>query len=102
VDDPAMHRAMLAYQSDSWLLGSCTLAHGITWMTPGFQSASLDHAVWLHDDFRIDDWLLYSCDSPWSGRGRGFNRGSIFTRDGRLVASAAQEGLIRVREAKSA
>jgi acyl-CoA thioesterase II len=101
VDDPAMHRAMLAYQSDSWLLGSCTLAHGITWMTPGFQSASLDHAVWLHDDFRIDDWLLYSCDSPWSGRGRGFNRGSIFTRDGRLVASAAQEGLIRVREAKS-
>ncbi len=101
VDDPAMHRAMLAYQSDSWLLGSSTLAHGITWMTPGFQSASLDHAVWLHDDFRIDDWLLYSCDSPWTGRGRGFNRGAIFTRDGRLVATAAQEGLIRVREPKA-
>ncbi len=101
IDDPAMHRAMLAYQSDSWLLGSSTLAHGITWMTPGFQSASLDHAVWLHDEFRVDDWLLYSCDSPWTGRGRGFNRGSIFTRDGRLVATSAQEGLIRVREPKS-
>ncbi len=100
VDDPAMHRAMLAYQSDSWLLGTCTLAHGVTWLTPGFQSASLDHAVWLHGDFRVDDWLLYSCDSPWSGRGRGFNRGSIYTRDGRLVATCAQEGLIRVRTPK--
>jgi acyl-CoA thioesterase II len=97
VDDPAMHRAMLAYQSDSWLLGTCTLAHGVTFMMPGLQSASLDHAVWLHDDFRVDDWMLYSCDSPWSGRGRGFNRGAIYTRDGRLVATCAQEGLIRVR-----
>ncbi|MFM2411595.1 MAG: hypothetical protein RL481_2423 [Pseudomonadota bacterium] len=97
VDDPAMHRAMLAWQSDSWLLGTCTLAHGITWLTPGFQSASLDHAIWLHDDFRVDDWLLYSCDSPWTGRGRGFNRGAIYTRDGRLVASVAQEGLVRLR-----
>lgn len=97
VDDPAMHRAMLAYQSDSWLLGTCTLAHGVTFMMPGFQSASLDHAVWLHDEFRVDDWLLYSCDSPWSGRGRGFNRGAIYTRDGRLVATCAQEGLIRLR-----
>lgn len=96
-DDPAVHRAMLAYQSDSWLLGTCTLAHGVTFMMPGFQSASLDHAVWLHDDFRVDDWLLYSCDSPWSGRGRGFNRGAIYTRDGRLVATCAQEGLIRLR-----
>lgn len=97
VDDPAVHRAMLAYQSDSWLLGTCTLAHGVTWMTPGMMSASLDHAVWLHGDFRVDDWLLYSCDSPWTGRGRGFNRGSIYTRDGRLVATCAQEGLIRLR-----
>jgi acyl-CoA thioesterase II len=96
-DEPAVHRAMLAYQSDSWLLGTCTLAHGVTFMMPGFQSASLDHAVWLHDDFRVDDWLLYSCDSPWSGRGRGFNRGAIYTRDGRLVATCAQEGLIRLR-----
>lgn len=97
VDDPAMHRAMLAYQSDSWLLGTCTLAHGVTWLTPGMMTASLDHAVWLHDDFRVDDWMLYSCDAPWTGRGRGFNRGSIYSRDGRLVATAAQEGLIRLR-----
>jgi acyl-CoA thioesterase II len=97
VDDKAMHRAMLAYQSDSWLLGTCTLAHGLTWLTPGFQSASLDHAIWLHDDFRVDDWLLYSCESPWTGHGRGFNRGAIFTREGRLVATCAQEGLIRMR-----
>ncbi len=97
VDDPAMHRSMLAYQSDSWLLGTCTLAHGVTWLTPGMMSASLDHTVWLHDDFRVDDWLLYSCDSPWTGHGRGFNRGAIYTRDGRLVATCAQEGLIRLR-----
>lgn len=102
VDDPAMHRAMLAYQSDSWLLGTCTLAHGVTWLTPGMMTASLDHAIWLHDDFRVDDWLLYSCDSPWSGRGRGFNRGAIYTRDGRLVATCAQEGLIRLRSSSSA
>jgi acyl-CoA thioesterase II len=96
-DDAALHRAMLVYQSDSWLLGTCTLAHGVTWLTPGMMTASLDHAVWLHGDFRIDDWMLYSCDSPWTGKGRGFNRGSIYTRDGRLVASCAQEGLIRLR-----
>ncbi len=94
-DDLAMHRAMLAYQSDSWLLGTSTLPHGITWFSPGFQSASLDHAVWLHSEFRVDDWLLYSCESPWTGRGRGYNRGTIFTRDGRLVATCTQEGLVR-------
>jgi acyl-CoA thioesterase II len=94
-DDLAMHRAMLAYQSDSWLLGTSTLPHGITWFSPGFQSASLDHAVWLHDEFRVDDWLLYSCESPWTGRGRGYNRGTIFTRNGRLVATCTQEGLVR-------
>ena len=59
------------------------------------QSASLDHAIWLHDDFRCDDWMLYVTDSPWAGHARGFNRGRIYTRDGRLVASVAQEGLIR-------
>jgi acyl-CoA thioesterase II len=97
-DDAALHRAMLAYQSDSWLLGTSMLPHGVTWMSPGFMSASLDHAIWLHDDFRVDDWLLYSCDSPWTGRGRGFNRGAIYTRDGRLVATCAQEGLVRMRK----
>ncbi len=97
-DDPAMHRAILAYASDMLLLGTATLPHGVNWLTPGFQTASLDHALWLHEDFRADDWLLYTCDSPWAGHARGFNRGRIFARDGRLVASVAQEGLIRMRD----
>ena len=94
---PSMHQAMLAYASDMYLLGTSTRPHGVNWMVDNLQTASLDHALWLHDDIRIDDWLLYATDSPWAGRGRGFNRGSIFTRDGRLVASVAQEGLIRRR-----
>lgn len=97
-DDPAMHRAALAYASDMALLGTCVLPHGVSLMTPGLQVASLDHALWLHEGFRADDWLLYTSDSPWAGHGRGFNRGRIFTRDGRLVASVAQEGLIRMRK----
>ena len=96
-DDPNMHRAILAYASDMTLLGTATLAHGINWKT-NVQTASLDHAVWLHEDFRVDQWLLYSCDSPWAGHARGFNRGKIYTQDGRLVASAAQEGLMRIRD----
>lgn len=96
-DDPALHRAMLAYASDMALLGTSLLPHGLTWLNPKLQSASLDHAVWLHEPFRADEWLLYSCDSPWSGHARGFNRGQIFNREGRLVASTAQEGLIRRR-----
>jgi acyl-CoA thioesterase II len=99
-DDANIHRAILAYASDSYLLSTSTIPHGLNWMSPGFQSASLDHALWLHDDFRVDDWMLYSCDSPWTGRSRGFNRGAIYTRDGRLVASAAQEGLVRIRQEK--
>ncbi len=97
-DDKAMHRAILAYASDMSLLGTATLAHGVSWITHKLQTASLDHTVWLHEDFRADDWLLYVCDSPWAGHARGFNRGKIFARDGRLVASCAQEGLIRLRE----
>jgi acyl-CoA thioesterase II len=99
-DDLALHRAMLAYASDMTLLGTCMMPHGVTWMDGRVQTASLDHAVWLHEPFRFDDWLLYTTDSPWSGHSRGFNRGRIYSRDGRLVASVAQEGLIRVREAK--
>ena len=72
--------------------------HGVSWMTRKMQSASLDHAVWFHDEVRMDEWLLYSTDSPWSGGGRGYNRGSIFNREGKLVASTAQEGLIRVKD----
>lgn len=97
-DDPALHRAMLAYASDMSLLGTCMLPHGVNWMTSKIQTASLDHTVWLHEPFRFDEWLLYTTDSPWAGHARGFNRGRIFTRDGRLVASCAQEGLIRLRE----
>ena len=96
-DDPAMHRAVLSYASDMALLGTCMLPHGVNWTTPGFQSASLDHSIWLHEDFRADEWLLYATDSPWAGHARGMNRGQVFTQDGRLVATVAQEGLIRQR-----
>lgn len=97
-DDPALHRAMLTYASDMALLGTCMLPHGVSWMTGKVQTASLDHAVWLHEPFRFDEWLLYSTDSPWSGHSRGFNRGRIYSQDGRLVASVAQEGLIRLKD----
>ncbi len=97
-DDPALHRAMLAYASDMTLLGTCMLPHGVSWMSGNVQTASLDHAVWLHEPFRFDEWLLYTTDSPWAGHSRGFNRGRIYSRDGRLVASCAQEGLIRLRK----
>jgi acyl-CoA thioesterase-2 len=94
---PDMHRAMLAWASDMHLLGTTMRPHGLSWTRPGVQTASLDHALWFHDEVRVDEWLLYSTDAPWSGRGRGFNRGMIFARDGRLVASVAQEGLMRKR-----
>ncbi|PKP91062.1 MAG: acyl-CoA thioesterase II [Alphaproteobacteria bacterium HGW-Alphaproteobacteria-16] len=97
-DDPALHRAVLAYASDMMLLATATLPHGVNWMTRNLQSASLDHAVWLHEPLRADEWLLYATDSPWAGHARGFNRGKIYTEDGRLVASVAQEGLMRLRE----
>lgn len=94
-DDPALHRAVLAYASDMTLLGTSLLPHAMSWAAGTAKGASLDHAIWFHDDFRADDWLLYACDSPWAGQARGMARGRIFTRDGRLVAETAQEGLIR-------
>ena len=94
-DDPRVHRAILAYASDMSLLGTCALPHGLSWARGEVMSASLDHVVWFHEPFRVDEWLLYATDSLWSGNGRGFNRGRVFTRDGRLVASVAQEGMIR-------
>ena len=97
---PDMHRSILAYASDMRLMGTAMLPHGVNWFTRNIQGASLDHALWLHEDFRIDDWLLFATDSPWSGGARGFNRGLIFTRDGRLVASVSQEGLMRDRGAR--
>ena len=100
-DDPRVHRAVLAHASDMTLLGTAILPHGLSWARGEVMSASLDHTIWFHEPFRVDEWLLYATDSPWSGAGRGFNRGRIFTRDGRLVASVAQEGMIRRRVAKS-
>ena len=94
-DDPAIHRGALAFSSDFGLMGTGLLPHDKTFSDGDVMTASLDHALWFHGDFRADDWLLYHMDSPWAGGGRGFNRGRIFTRDGRLVANAAQEGLMR-------
>ncbi len=97
VDDaPELHRALLAYASDFYLLGTTTFPHGISYYQPNVQMASLDHAMWFHRPFRVDDWLLYSLDSPTAQNARGLARGQFFTRDGILVASTAQEGLIRV------
>lgn len=99
-DDPRVHRAVLAYLSDMQLLGTSVMPHGLSWMRGEVKSASLDHAIWFHAPFRADEWLLYTCDSPWSGGSRGFNRGQIF-QDGRLVASVAQEGMIRRTEPRA-
>ncbi len=98
VDTPALHRALLAFASDFNLIGTATLPHGISLATHHMQMASLDHALWFHRPFRMDEWLLYACDSPTAQGARGFARGQVFTRDGRLVASSAQEGLIRLRD----
>ena len=95
-DDEVLHQSMLAYASDFHLLGTATFPHGVSYLQPNVQMASLDHAMWFHRPFRIDDWLLYSCDSPSAEGARGLSRGSIYTREGVLVASTAQEGLIRV------
>lgn len=100
-DTPEMHRAIITYASDYTLLGTAALPHGLSWMRGELIGASLDHAVWFHSDARADEWLLYVTDSPFSGGGRGFNRGRIFTRDGRLVASVAQEGVVRKRKQKT-
>jgi len=96
-DDPALHQCVLAYASDLTLLDTSMLPHAISWWSEKLQTASIDHAMWFHRPFRADEWLLYAQDSPSASGARGFNRGSVFTRDGRLVASVAQEGLIRRR-----
>ena len=96
-DDLALHQCVLAYASDMTLLDACLAPHGRTLFEKDFMATSLDHALWLHRPFRADDWLLYAQDSPNLHGARGFSRGLIFTRDGTLVASVAQEGLVRLR-----
>ena len=95
-DSIALHQCVLAYASDMTLMDASVRPHAIPWSNPEFQTASLDHAMWFHEPLRTDEWLLYTQDSPHSGHARGFNRGSFYTRDGRLVASATQEALIRL------
>ncbi len=95
-DDPALHRHLLAYASDFNFLGTAIQPHGVSWLTPGIRMASLDHSMWFHRSFRLDDWLLYSVDSPAAAGGRALVRGQFFTRDGVLVASTTQEGVIRM------
>ena len=94
-DDPSLHRYLLAYASDFRFLGTAMKPHGLSWLQPGVQIASLDHAMWFHRPFRMDDWLLHVMESPSAGGARGLARGRFFSRDGTLVATTSQEGLIR-------
>lgn len=97
-DDEMLHRRLLAYVSDFFLLDTATLPHGTSLLRPQLIMASIDHAMWFHRTLRVDDWLLYAMDSPSASGARGFARAGIFARDGRLVASAAQEGLVRMKQ----
>jgi acyl-CoA thioesterase-2 len=99
-DTLPLHQCVLAYASDFSLLDTALIAHGKLMFDKDVQLASLDHALWLHRPFRADEWLLYAMDSPSSHGARGFCRGSVFTRDGTLVASVAQEGLMRQRDSR--
>lgn len=99
-DDSLIHQAVLAYASDHGLLPTALLPHGIPFRSPELQIASLDHSLWFHRPFRADDWMLYVMDSPVAAGARGFTRGTVYTREGQLVASVAQEGLIRERTAR--
>jgi acyl-CoA thioesterase-2 len=94
--DPRLHQALLAYVSDYELVGTVTLPHGLHATRDGLRLASLDHAMWFHRPVRVDDWLLFALDSPAASGGRGLARGHVFTEDGKLVATLAQEGLVRV------
>ena len=95
-DDANLHRAALAYASDYTILEPIMRAHGVSWGTPGLKAASLDHAMWWHRSGRVDEWMLYVQESPNARGGRGLSFGRIYTRDGVLLASVAQEGMVRV------
>ena len=96
-DDPALQRCLLAYGSDFHFLSTALYPHGLSWLIPGLQIASLDHAIWFHRPFKLEDGLLHVVDSPTTAGARGLVRGQFFSRDGRLVASTTQEGLLRDR-----
>ena len=96
-EDIGLHQALLAYLSDALLIDVCLIAHGRHFAEPGFQVASLDHALWFHEEFRADDWLLHTVEAERIGGGRGLARGNFYTRDGRLVATTMQQGVMRLR-----
>jgi acyl-CoA thioesterase-2 len=96
-DDPGLHQAVLAYLSDAYLIDACLMPHGRRYDEPGLQVASLDHALWIHGPFRADEWLLHTLEAEQVGGGRGLSRGSFYTRDGRLIGTAMQQGLMRFR-----
>src|SRR5690554_524981 len=96
-DDPRVHKYLLAYASDFNFLPTALQPHGHSFAQPNIQMATIDHSMWFHKDFRIDDWLLYAIDSPVATGARGLVRGQIFSRDGTLVASTMQEGVMRKR-----
>jgi acyl-CoA thioesterase II len=96
-EDERLHRCLLAYLSDYFLLDTATLPHGSVFRRNALVMASVDHAMWFHRPLRVDDWLLYAVESPSASGARGFARASVYARDGRLVASTAQEGLVRLR-----
>ena len=97
-DDPTVHAAAFTYASDLTLLGAALVPHGMTIASPRLMPASLDHAIWFHRPFRVDEWWLYDQVSPFAGGGRGLATARVFTQAGELVATVAQEGLIRVRD----
>jgi acyl-CoA thioesterase-2 len=97
-DDQALHCQLLAYVSDYYLLDTATLPHGASYFSPAMTMASIDHVMWFHRPFRVDEWNLYAIDSPSASGTRGFGRGTVFSRDGKLVASTAQEGLVRIAQ----
>lgn len=97
-DDPLLHMCILAFASDFGLMSTAMLPHGVSFIQNNVQAASLDHAMWFHREFRIDEWLLYDMDAPNASASRGMNFGRVFTQDGKLVATVAQEGLMRLHE----
>jgi len=100
-DDMRVHKYLLAYASDFNFLPTALQPHGKSFAQPNMQMATIDHAMWFHRDFRMDDWILYAIDSPWAGGARGLVRGQFFNRNGQLIASTMQEGVMREHAAKA-